>query len=84
ARHGMLVKGGAVIEMLARTETVAFDKTGTLTLGEPVVTDVITVDGNEAGLIAQAATIENVSSHPLARAIVNHAEKAGVKPLPGS
>ncbi|MFK3689088.1 heavy metal translocating P-type ATPase [Agrobacterium tumefaciens] len=84
ARHGMLVKGGAVIEMLARTETVAFDKTGTLTLGEPVVTDVVALDGNEAELIAQAATIENESSHPLARAIVNHAEKAGVKPLPGS
>ncbi|KAF1857895.1 hypothetical protein Lal_00010404 [Lupinus albus] len=84
ARHGMLVKGGAVIEMLARTETVAFDKTGTLTLGEPVVTDVVALDGNEAGLIAEAATIEHESSHPLARAIVNHAEKAGVKPLPGS
>ncbi|WP_144575468.1 heavy metal translocating P-type ATPase [Agrobacterium sp. DE0009] len=84
ARHGMLVKGGAVIEMLARTETVAFDKTGTLTLGEPVVTDVVALDGNEAELIAQATTIENESSHPLARAIVNHAEKAGVKPLPGS
>ncbi|WP_425963437.1 heavy metal translocating P-type ATPase [Rhizobium nepotum] len=84
ARHGMLVKGGAVIEMLARTETVAFDKTGTLTLGEPVVTDVVALDSNEAGLIAQAATIENESSHPLARAIVNHANKAGVKPLSGS
>ncbi|SCY36268.1 heavy metal translocating P-type ATPase [Rhizobium sp. NFACC06-2] len=84
ARHGMLVKGGAVIEMLARTETVAFDKTGTLTLGEPVVTDVVALDGNEAELIAQAATIEHESSHPLARAIVNHAEKLGVKPLPGS
>ncbi|MDR6188818.1 Cd2+/Zn2+-exporting ATPase [Agrobacterium pusense] len=84
ARHGMLVKGGAVIEMLARTQTVAFDKTGTLTLGEPVVTDVVALDGNEAELIAQAATIENESSHPLARAIVNHAEKVGVKPLPGS
>ncbi|QCL93210.1 heavy metal translocating P-type ATPase [Agrobacterium tumefaciens] len=84
ARHGMLVKGGAVIEMLARTEIVAFDKTGTLTLGEPVVTDVVALDGNEAELIAQAATIEHESSHPLARAIVNHAEKLGVKPLPGS
>ena len=84
ARHGMLVKGGAVIEMLARTETVAFDKTGTLTLGEPVVTDVVALDGNDAELIAQAATIEHESSHPLARAIVNHAEKLGVKPLPGS
>ncbi|UXS23412.1 heavy metal translocating P-type ATPase [Agrobacterium tumefaciens] len=84
ARHGMLVKGGAVIEMLARAETVAFDKTGTLTLGEPVVTDVVALDGNEASLIAQAATIEHESSHPLARAIVNHAEKLGVKPLPRS
>ncbi|NWJ25128.1 heavy metal translocating P-type ATPase [Rhizobium sp. RM] len=83
ARHGMLVKGGAVIEMLARTQTIAFDKTGTLTRGEPVVTDVISLDGNDNGLIAEAATIEHESSHPLAKAIVDHATQKGIAPLPG-
>lgn len=73
ARQGMLIKGGAVIETLAQTKTIAFDKTGTLTLGKPRVTDVVATDGDTARLIAVAAAIERESSHPLATAIVDHA-----------
>ena len=54
ARAGILLKGGAVMEALARTEVVAFDKTGTLTVGKPVVTDLFAVDGNETALLSMA------------------------------
>src|SRR5690606_1402557 len=75
ARHGMLIKGGSVVETLAGTKTIAFDKTGTLTLGRPKVTDVVAADGDAARLIAFAAAIERESSHPLATAIVDHAKE---------
>ncbi|MET3660350.1 heavy metal translocating P-type ATPase [Aquamicrobium ahrensii] len=83
ARHGVLIKGGAVIETLAEAKTVAFDKTGTLTMGRPRVTDVVAADGDEARLIAIAAAIERESSHPLAAAIVDHANEAAASFIAG-
>jgi len=77
-RRGMLIKGGAVIELLSKTSKVAFDKTGTLTLGKPKVTDVIAADHDIAGLLTLANAIERESSHPLAEAIVRHASEMGV------
>ena len=81
ARNGVLVKGGRHLEELARIRIVAFDKTGTLTTGKPVVTDVLPVDGTglsvEDGL-AIAAAVERRSTHPLARAVVAHAERLGL------
>lgn len=74
ARHGMLVKGGVVMEMLAKAETVAFDKTGTLTRGEPAVTDIVARDGDGARVLALAAALEAESSHPLANAICERAD----------
>ena len=76
ARRGLLMKGGAVIESTAKASLVTFDKTGTLTAGKPVVTDVIPAsdDYDEADVIALAASVEGGSSHPLAEAVLNHAE----------
>ena len=74
ARRGLLVKGGAVVETLARTQIVAFDKTGTLTWGRPVVTDIVPGAANAGRLLALAGAVERESSHPLAEAIVARAQ----------
>ncbi len=71
ARHGMLVKSGAVIEQVGRVDVVALDKTGTLTYGKPVVQEVICLDGyRRQELLVLAASAERFSEHPLGRAIV--------------
>ncbi|MDR0270774.1 heavy metal translocating P-type ATPase [Paenibacillus sp.] len=82
ARRGILFKGGAHMENMALTSVVAFDKTGTLTAGEPVVTDLIAVDGYDSQeLLAIIASIEQLSEHPLAKAIVRKAEAENLKLL---
>ena len=70
ARRGLLIKGGAALETLAKVKTVAFDKTGTLTVGKPRVTDVIPADGEADAVLAKAAAVEQGSSHPLGLAII--------------
>jgi len=70
SRRGILVKGGATLEALARPGTMFLDKTGTVTRGETVVVR-WTGDGDALRL---AAALETHSSHPIARAIVRHAE----------
>ena len=71
ARRGLLMKGGAVIEAIARVKAVTFDKTGTLTEGRPQVVDVVPAAGaGDAALLQAAAAVEAGSSHPLAKAIV--------------
>ena len=73
-RNGVLIKGGMCLEDLGKIKAVAFDKTGTLTKGEPVVTDVIALNGDENGVLEIAYSIERLSEHPLAQAIVNKAK----------
>lgn len=69
-RDGVLVKGGAFLEMAPRIRCVAFDKTGTLTYGRPEVTDVLSLDGATVEAILEiAATMEAGSTHPLAQAV---------------
>ncbi|MBZ6064602.1 zinc/cadmium/mercury/lead-transporting ATPase [Aeromonas schubertii] len=81
-RQGALIKGGAALERLASVELIAFDKTGTLTLGKPAVTDLIALDDTHPieRLLAMATAIEQGSHHPLAQAIVAHAQGLGVTP----
>jgi len=79
ARNGVLVKGGAFLEMPAKVRAIAFDKTGTLTLGAPRVTTLVPLNGHtETELLERAAALEARSAHPLAQAIVAHAAERGV------
>jgi Zn2+/Cd2+-exporting ATPase len=84
ARAGVLIKGGAHLERLASIRCVAFDKTGTLTEGRVTVTDVLGVDGVATeGVLSVAAALESRSEHPIGRAIVRHAQGAGLEVAPG-
>lgn len=78
ARGGILLKGGAYIEDLARLKAIAFDKTGTLTMGEPRLTDITSVSLPEADLLALVASAEARSEHPVARAVVKAAQARGL------
>jgi Zn2+/Cd2+-exporting ATPase len=80
-KAGVLIKGGVPLENLGKIRAVAFDKTGTLTKGNPVVTDVLTLNGEEKDLLQLAYSIEKFSEHPLAKAIVKKAEAAGIPNL---
>lgn len=83
ARHGVLVKGGVYLEEPAHIKAIALDKTGTLTYGIPSVNDIITIDSHtETELLECAAALETHSSHPLAQAIIDKAESAGISVKP--
>ena len=73
SRNGVLVKGGIALEQLGSVTTIAFDKTGTLTEGKPGVTSVFAIHDDEAAVLRMAAAVEQGSTHPLAKAIVNEA-----------
>jgi len=78
AKRGILFKNAVALETSARIQAVVMDKTGTLTKGEPEVTDVV-VDGMpEAEVLRLVAAVERESEHPLAEAVVRHAEALGV------
>jgi Cd2+/Zn2+-exporting ATPase len=80
ARHGVLVKGGDHLEAMGSVDAVALDKTGTLTTGDLAVTDVIPLNGNsETDVLTCARGLESRSEHPIADAIVDHAEDAGAE-----
>lgn len=86
SKHGILLKGGRVIEALANVKAVALDKTGTITSGEFKVHKVETVASNvsSAQLLSMAATIEAVSNHPIATSIVAEAKNQGLTVEPSN
>ena len=83
AKNGILFKTAASLEETGKTEIVLLDKTGTITVGEPVVTDIIPV-GNETEetLLTAAYSLERLSEHPLARAVISEAQTRGIEYLP--
>lgn len=77
-RDGVLIKGGGPLEQLGRVTAVAFDKTGTLTTGRPEVVDVVNMlDVSREEVISAAASVQRLSDHPLARAIVRADDESG-------
>ena len=79
ARRGVIVKGAGVIERLGDARTVLFDKTGTLTLGLPSVDEIFVFNGFRADELLQlAASVDQLSAHVLAEALVHDAEERGL------
>jgi len=75
AREGVLIKDAEVLETLEKVDTLVVDKTGTLTQGRPKLTECIPMDsGSDDALLRLAASLEQQSEHPLARAIVEGAQ----------
>ena len=75
ARKGIVVKGGAYIEKMAKVKAVIFDKTGTLTMGEPSVHNVNTAVEADSRALTYAAALEQYSHHPMAQAIITRAKE---------
>jgi Cu+-exporting ATPase len=78
ARAGILVKDVEALETTRQLRTVAFDKTGTLTVGKPALVRLHALDGDEAGLLALAAGLQQGSEHPLAKAVLDAARERGI------
>lgn len=85
ATNGILIKSAEALETAHNIDTVVLDKTGTITQGTPVVTNVLCKEGtSQKELLQIAASLEKLSEHPLADAIVSEAEKGGLSFLPVS
>ena len=83
ARNGILFKTAASLEAAGRTQIVALDKTGTITSGEPRVTDILPAEGvSESELLTLAASLEQKSEHPLAKAVLAYAETETIASRP--
>lgn len=82
AKHGVLIKGGEVVNAMAAIDTMVFDKTGTLTKGDTAVAHVQFYTAAEQATLAVTTAVEAQSDHPLATAIVQYARERGVTDLP--
>ena len=82
AKRGILIRKGEAIQTMKEVKIVAFDKTGTITKGKPEVTDIFTSPKvKEAYLLEVAASLEKLSEHPIAKAIVNKANLSKYRPV---
>ncbi|GHA41877.1 copper-translocating P-type ATPase [Amylibacter ulvae] len=80
AQMGVLFRQGGALQTLQQVDMIAFDKTGTLTLGNPMLTDIHVVNGfSQSDVLSWVAGVECVSEHPIARAIVTHAQDHDIK-----
>ncbi|MDF9759663.1 Cd2+/Zn2+-exporting ATPase [Peribacillus simplex] len=83
AKNGVLIKGGTFLEKAGAITAIAFDKTGTLTEGKPKVTEIKTLHVTKDELLSIALTLEDYSTHPIAKAIVGYANEKGIQPKIG-
>ncbi|MDP3639683.1 MAG: heavy metal translocating P-type ATPase [Nanoarchaeota archaeon] len=84
ALHGILIKGGDILEAAHKLRFIVFDKTGTITKGQPEVTDIVPVKGvTEKDVLMLAGSLEKNSEHPLAEAIVQKAKGHPLKKVSG-
>src|SRR5712692_501165 len=81
ARKGVLMRSGEAFQVFRDIKKIILDKTGTITVGKPRVVDVFAVQGNERDVLRVAASAESPSEHPLARAVIDRAEKDGIELL---
>ncbi len=82
AQNGILIKQAQSLEMCYQIDTVVFDKTGTLTAGKPVVAEVIAYSRTEDEVLQAAASVEKLSEHPLAEAILQAAGERSLQLKP--
>ena len=80
ARHGILIRNPQALEQAHAVTLVAFDKTGTLTMGEPAVTALHALDGDEQRFLKSAAALQAGSAHPLGKALMRRAQERGIAP----
>ncbi|MCG1008206.1 heavy metal translocating P-type ATPase [Halorubrum lacusprofundi] len=78
ANRGILMRSGDAFQIFPDVDHIVLDKTGTITVGEPAVSEVVALHGAESGVLATAASAEAFSEHPLADAILDHADDRGV------
>ncbi|TSI09293.1 heavy metal translocating P-type ATPase [Lysinibacillus sp. BW-2-10] len=83
AKNGVLIKGGTFLEKAGTITAIAFDKTGTLTEGKPKVSDIKILTGSEGELLSIALSLEEHSTHPIAKSIVGYANEKGIQPKQG-
>ncbi len=79
AKHGVLIRNQSHFEQARHIDTVVFDKTGTLTKGEFEVSQIVTIDNDEDDVLSLAYALESKSEHPIAKGIVQEAEKRKLK-----
>ncbi|WP_432359770.1 heavy metal translocating P-type ATPase [Sporosarcina sp. UB5] len=84
AKNGVLIKGGTFLENAGSINAIAFDKTGTLTEGKPKVTDVVVFNDSEENMLSIARTLEEYSTHPIAKTVVNYAEDKSIQAKSGT
>ncbi|HVL10616.1 MAG TPA: heavy metal translocating P-type ATPase [Burkholderiaceae bacterium] len=82
AQHGILIKDAEALEVAHKVSTVVFDKTGTLTEGKPALADLVPFQLEHNELLQLAASVQQGSEHPLARAVLQAAQAQNVPPLP--